>query len=327
MNVRNMNLELTTACPFKCSQCYCSLDNPRHMDISIAKKWVDQAAKCGVKEIALSGGETICYPHLYEIIRYAKDRNLVTHAAFSGWHFTQQVFDSLQDAGIDNICISLNGSTEEINRITRQGYYDAIGALELLHANGYKHTTINWVMHSNNADDFPQMLKLCETFEVYGVDVISFKPDSNNQMESVPSREQLLTTAEYIQNYKGPIKIFVETCFSPLRALLGETKLLGNLNVGIFKGCSAGRTAFSVSVDGLVSPCRHLNIFEKYDTLEEYWDQSSVLVALRNAENDVREPCNNCKYQPYCRHCMAINYQINNDIYIGNKMCSLQMKK
>ena len=111
MKLVSMNLELTTACPLRCSQCYCNLENPKHMSPETAKKWIDEGVSAGVSVISLSGGETLCYPHLYEVIRYAKERGMTTAAAFSGWGLSEDVLERLRKAGLDHLNISLNGST------------------------------------------------------------------------------------------------------------------------------------------------------------------------------------------------------------------------
>ena len=59
-----MNLELTTRCPLRCPQCYVSLNTGREMPLDTALYWLRDAAECGVKDINLSGGETLCYPQL-----------------------------------------------------------------------------------------------------------------------------------------------------------------------------------------------------------------------------------------------------------------------
>ena len=141
-----MNLELTTRCPLRCPQCYCDLTKGKDLELETALYWLNEAAKNHVRTVNLSGGETMLYPHL-----------------------SQLIFD-----GVSGIFISLNGSTEEINAHSRDGYSLAIRALEILNEIGYEKTCINWVMHSNNADDFPNMIRLAETYHVAEIAVMVF---------------------------------------------------------------------------------------------------------------------------------------------------------
>lgn len=319
-----MNIELTTNCPLRCPQCYCSLTGGKNIDLETAKYWIEQGAGLGVKEVMLSGGETLCYPHIYEVVEAAKQYCGGANVALSGYRFTQDVFDRLVKAGVTGIYISLNGSTERINSQTRDGYELAINALRLLHDNQYSNTTINWVMHSNNAEDFPNVVALAEKYGVSSVVILAVKPDSRKMLSTVPSQQQMIEVSNYVKSYRGKTRIYIESCFSPLLALTCDTKLFGNMNVGKNNGCGAGRTTFSVSVDGLLSPCRHLDYYEKYNTAEEYWYHSPIQKQLRELENQLpEEPCSSCRFQKYCRPCKAIGSKIDGKFCKENRYCPL----
>lgn len=320
---RAMNLELTTCCPLHCPQCYCTLNGGKHLDYHIAVKRLQEAAEAGVVSVNLSGGETTCYPRLVDLVREARNVGISPNIATSGYHFTQELFDSLCEAGIEGIYISLNGSQKEINELSRDGYQLAIDALKLLDMNHYQKSFINWVMHSNNADDFDNVVCIAEKYHINHLVILSFKPDSHHQLDSFPSSKQIVQIAEFIKNYRGHVKIMIETCFSQLLAVCFETKLLGNLNVGLKKGCGAGRWMLNIDVDGRFSPCRHLDYYEQWDSLQDYWSKSSVLDTIRSIEEKIHKPCCNCYYQTNCRHCLAINSKLHGELYLGFENCTL----
>ena len=85
--LETLNLEVTTACPLKCPQCYCTIESGRHLDLKIAKHRVDEAADLGVKVLLISGGETMCYPNLYELIQYSSPKIKEIKIAISGIFF------------------------------------------------------------------------------------------------------------------------------------------------------------------------------------------------------------------------------------------------
>lgn len=321
--LETINLELTTACPLRCPQCYCSLEGGKHLDFETAKMRVDEASSLGAKILLLSGGETLCYPYLIPLIEYASGRIPEIRVALSGWKFDQNTYEKLTASGVTEISISLNASTEELNRITRDGYTYSIEALKLLQKNHYQHTMINWVMHSSNADDFGNIVRLAEQYDVCGILVIGVKPDSNNTLQSYPSREQMIGLSRKIKAYTGKVRILIESCFSNLLAFHSETRLFGNLNVSKYKGCGAGRNGISVDVDGRLTPCRHITAVEDIQPMAEYWQNSKYLFILRHMEDDVKEPCSQCKYKPYCLHCAAINWQTKGSIQVGFDHCPL----
>ena len=319
-----MNIELTTACPLRCPQCYCHLSESKHIELETAIYWIREGVKNGVKNVMLSGGETLCYPYIYEIVTEAKKICNVVNMAISGYGFTENVLERLINSGISGIFVSLNGSTEEINSYTRDGYDFAISALQLLYNNKFRNTHISWVMHANNSDDFRNVIQIAEKYNVKGLVILSAKPDSNYSLHSTPTKNQMHNIRKAIRNHRGNVQISVQTCFSPLLAFLSDIGWLGNLNVGNNKGCGAGRNMFSVSVDGLLSPCRHLEYLENHTTLESYWNASTTIQKLREIDNSRREPCISCYYKDNCRHCLAINTKKSGELFIGNELCPMQ---
>src|SRR2546422_918837 len=46
--------------------------NPGHMPLEVGLRTIDEAAALGMKELQLSGGDPLLYPHLVELIRAAR---------------------------------------------------------------------------------------------------------------------------------------------------------------------------------------------------------------------------------------------------------------
>lgn len=319
----NMNIELTTRCPLRCPQCYCDLNRGKDINIDIAKKYIEQASNLKIPYINLSGGETMVYPHLLELIKACSEYGLYSSIAISGYGFNSYVLDKLINAGIGDIYVSLNGSNSKINSLTRDGFDLAIKTLEVLKNSKFKRYYINWVAHENNITDISNMVDLAKSYNVSKLIIISFKPDSNYELKSVPSKEKFLYLANYIKKFKdNKLDIIIESCYSQLRAYVMNGYLF-NANIGIEKGCGAARDGISIDVDGNLTPCRHLEYHEKYEKINDYWNKSSILNEIRNAENNVSEKCYNCKYSNNCLPCIAINSKLENKICKNNSYCPL----
>ena len=285
-----MNLELTTKCPLHCPQCYVHLNTGEELPREEALYWLREAARSGVRHVNLSGGETLCYPYLDDLLRECRSLGLVSNIALSGAYVTRRRLGELLEAGADRIFVSLNGSTREINEQTRDGYELAIHALELLRELHFSQTTINFVMHRCNADDLGAMIELAERYEVKALVLLAFKPDAAHQLNSFPSAEQLRAAARVIKAYKGPVSVTAEPCFSQLRALVGK-RFFVNLNTGVSRGCGAGRDGISVDVRGHLTPCRHLDVPEQTRSITDYWQNSAFLSQLRSMHESREEPC------------------------------------
>ena len=319
---KTMNMELTTTCPLRCPQCYCSLTGGKHMKLETAIHWIQEGGKSGVQNVMLSGGETLCYPYIYDVVAAAHKYCGNACIALSGFALTKNVLDKLIESKVDAIFVSLNGSTESINAQTRDGYELAISALELLKDFRFEQTFINWVMHSNNSNDFANVVEIAEKYNVKCLIIMAAKPDSNNELTTMPTKEQMLHVRDIVSNFKGNTHIMVESCYSPMYALISEKT--GSLNTGKYRGCGAGRFTFSVNVDGMLSPCRHLDYFEMHSKLQDYWNESPTLHRLRIIEDNKREPCLSCKFSEHCIHCLAINDKLRGELHVGYEKCPLQ---
>ncbi len=319
-----MNIELTNSCPLRCPQCYCSLEGGKHIPPDTAIRVIEQAAAIGVRHVELSGGETLCYPYLFQVVAAARKFDVAPSISISGWHFDDSVLQKLIEAGIENIYVSLNGPTRETNALTRDGFELAVSALETLSRNQFQNTIINWVMHRQTADLLPDMIALAEHYHASGILIINPKPTSAGEMNTLPTSEQIFRTAELVKKQRGAsVELIVQHCFSPLLALSMENKLWGNLNRGPYRGCTAGVISFCVNLDGLFSPCRHLDLFEKWDSVEEYWNNSEILREIRELDSKKEEPCLTCRLGDYCRPCIAVNAKCQGRLFIGDSLCEI----
>ncbi len=317
------NIEITTACPLRCPQCYCSLEGGKHIPLETATEMLRQAAALGVTHAELSGGETMCYPHLYELVAVARSFGIAPSIATSGWKFDDTALERLIDAGIDTIAISLNGPTEAANALTRDGYALAIQALEVLQRHPFHGALINWVMHRDSVPLLPQMIALAEQYEIDTILIIEPKPTAAGDLETYPTPEQLRQVADMVKNPHGNVELVVQHCFSPLLALSCDNRLWGNRNRGPYKGCTAGTVSYCVDVQGRFSPCRHLEFFETHDSAAEYWQSSPVLASLRQTYAHPQGKCASCRLHPYCRHCVAIPSKLRGTLCFDAEHCKL----
>lgn len=122
-----IQIETTALCSARCSFCVYpevgAARGLRHMDHALFRKIVDEAADAGVfTAYVLNGlGEPTLDPQLEERIRYVSEADpaaavkIYTHGA----HLTPARFDRLRDAGLGEVCISLNAvRADQHERVT-----------------------------------------------------------------------------------------------------------------------------------------------------------------------------------------------------------------
>ncbi|MDD3852437.1 MAG: radical SAM protein [Syntrophomonadaceae bacterium] len=322
-----MNIELTTRCPLRCPQCYCDLNRGKDIDKNIALKYIEQAGRLKIPFINLSGGETLVYPFLDELLQAIKEQGLHSAIAISGWGLDEYRLQRLKNAGVGEIYVSLNGSTPEVNQLSRDGYELAINALKLLQKDNQDNYYINWVARNDNVADFPNLVSLAQSLGVKQIVILDSKPDSEYVLQAALSRENFLILADYIKKHsQQDIELVVEPCFSTMKAYIYNSYLL-NRNIGFNKGCGAGRNGISVDVDGNLTPCRHLLYPENYDQIEDYWWHSEVLDKLRKFEDNRGEPCNNCHFSNNCISCRAVADKVEKNLFSGNHYCVIGEEK
>ena len=316
-----VNIELTTYCPLQCKQCF-AFNTRKHMPLTLAQKIIKEIASLGVEYINISGGDPLQHPQLNIIIKEASNHKVKTNIAVSGVGITDKTLDALLSAGLHGIFISLNGSTEEINMLSRDGYSIAMQALTNKNLLNFKIRGINWVMQHSNTLDFPNIVKLAENLNLTHITILSKKPSLSGTLEDYPIEDDLYFMVHFIKQYHGPIQLDVDLCFSQLLALLGKGLFI-NTNTGMFKGCTAGIDSIAINVHGEYQPCRHLMIPEQWLSISDYWNHSKILHQLRHHFDMETHTCHNCTLKYYCRPCAAISNTQKLDLSMNNTYCPL----
>lgn len=318
-----MDIVLTADSPIQGMQRNTHTDAVKEINPKVAIQRIREAGEAGIDKICLSGGAPVYYPHLSELIHECSSLGLTSSVEVSGVYYGKETLAGMIGDGVDEIKIRLNGPCDELCLPADDGCVPASKLLEDLQDLRFENTKINWVMHGSRACELQDMIKLCERYGVSELVILGFRPDAVSDRKSFSTADRMNEAERQISSYKGSVTVTADACFSQLRALLGESVLLGNRNVGIGRGCGAGRDRISVNVDGKLTPCRYLNVTGEYDTIAEYWEKSAFLQELRSAEDKREEPCRGCRYEKNCLPCMAAGYSLRDDIPFGLKKCSL----
>ncbi len=167
---------------------------------------------------------------------------------------------------------------------------------------------------------------IAERYNVRNLVILSLKPTSQNELAHYPTKDQIKSVARYVCSYRGRVNLRIEPCYSCLNTALKELSEKLSIHSPAFSGCLAGHGIISVNVDGEITPCRHLDIPENYNTIEDYWKDSAVLKQIRQAAANKDEPCKSCVYREGCLQCLAVNYSDKGQIRYGFEGCPMQEK-
>lgn len=294
-----MLAELTHRCPLACP--YCSnplelLGKDRELDTAT---WVDvfgQAADLGVLQLHLSGGEPASRPDLVDLTRAARQAGLYTNLITSGIGLTPRRLDALEQAGLDHIQLSLQGTNAALaDRIGgyKGGFDRKIQVMQEIKRRGIP-LTLNAVMHRHNLDDLEETIDLAVDLGARRLEVACVQFHgwaSRNRAALLPTRAQ--TEAA---------KRIVAAAEQRLRGVLAFDFVPPDYYSDYPKACMGGwgSAGLNVTPDGTVLPCHaaetipHLEFQSVRDTpLRDIWYRGVAFNAYRGTDW-LPDPCRSC---------------------------------
>ncbi|MPT23912.1 MAG: radical SAM protein, partial [Starkeya sp.] len=112
-----MLAELTHRCPLQCPYCSNPVELDRRNVELDTETWLrvfSEAAKLGVLQVHLSGGEPTARRDLEQMIRHCVEVGLYTNLITAGVGVTAERLQSISDAGIDHVQLSFQGATADM---------------------------------------------------------------------------------------------------------------------------------------------------------------------------------------------------------------------
>ena len=297
---RILQIEITKDCPFSCPQCYKPSSDSCHMDFDRLKNLLSAIEnKC--KGISFNGGEPMVYPYIYDLLNFIQGKNFDVYVYSSGYGVDKNFCSTIKRNSRLNYYISLNGSTKEINDLSRQGYSVAIQAMETMTESGVDYGIV-WVARHDNVNDFPNIIDLARYYNISHIAVISNRLTGEGIIDSPLDGDDLTKLASIIKGKEAcEPYIWVDNCFSDLIVALG------NHMKGLPMRCLAGINRCTVNYDFSFQPCTHLHYAEKFESLEDYWNDSETLRTLRTHQYSDGGLCRLCLNKKRCFPCRAAN--------------------
>lgn len=264
-----VNIELTRKCPLNCDFCYKGNKINKDMDFKDFEKYIFELSKLGTKKILLVGGDPLCYSNIVECVKSAKSLEMEVNLSTGGTLLNNNIAYKLKKAKLDGFFVSLNGSTEKINRLSRDGYNDAINAINIA-VNNKLNVYINFVVRDDNINDLNNVIKLAKNMGVLSIHLLSNKKDKDGKIHSQISKDNLNILHNIIIENESFLE--VENCMYCLG--------LKDINP-IFKGCIAGKVLMVISCDGEFMVCPHTFYKKSYKNIEDFWLKDTYLKNIR----------------------------------------------
>lgn len=295
----SMLAELTHRCPLACPYCSNPLALEGRDSELTAGEWArvfDEAARLGVLQLHLSGGEPMSRRDIVEIARAASAAGLYTNLITSGIGLDADRLAQLAEAGLDHIQLSIQDTMpDSADRIAgyRGAHARKMALAAAIRAAGFP-LTINAVVHRANIDRMQEMVALAVSLGAGRVEVAHAQYYGwalKNRAALMPTKEQALRAVEQIAHmraqYAGTIVI---------------DAVIPDYYASQPKACMGGwaKQALNVTPSGRVLPCHAAETIPRLEfwsvrdhALGEIWTSAPAFNAFRG-EDWMREPCRSC---------------------------------
>ncbi len=294
-----MLAELTHRCPLSCPYCSNPLDLARQDSELTTAEWEDvfrQAADLGVLQLHLSGGEPATRRDLETLVKSARDAGLYTNLITSGIGLTERRLSVLDEAGLDHIQLSLQGTTPEMaDEIGgyRGGYQRKMQVAEWIARIGFP-LTLNAVLHRRNLHQLPRALEMAVEMGARRIEVATVQFHGwalRNRDALMPTKEQAAEATRLVQEARTRLKGTLVVDYVP-----------ADYHSDYPKRCMGGwgSTGVNVAPNGAVLPCHAAQTIPhlSFDTvrekpLAEIWYDGAAFNAYRGT-GWMAEPCRSC---------------------------------
>jgi PqqA peptide cyclase len=290
--------ELTHRCPLHCVYCSNPLELQGRASELSTETWsriFQEAARAGVLQADLTGGEPLARPDIVELVRAARNAGLYVSLITSGMPLDEPRVAKLIDAGLDHIQLSFQAAREDLaNEISgSKAHAQKLRVLDWLKQVRVG-ITLNFVIHRRNIDQIEEMLALAESSTATRVEF------ANVQYYgwAFANREHLLPTRAQLDRSIAILKQAQER----LRGKIRVEYVVPDYYATYPKPCMGGwgRKLLLITPGGDVLPCHAAQVipglkFEnvKDRSLREIWDSSEAFQKFRG-QAWMQEPCKTC---------------------------------
>jgi PqqA peptide cyclase len=292
--------ELSYKCPLHCP--YCSnpltIGEAKYKTELATEDWVRvfrQAADLGVLQLALTGGEPLVRKDVETLTAVSREVGLYSTLVTAGTPFTRTRAESLREAGLDHVQISIQDSDPiESDRVAGTPSYDKkIEAARIARELGFP-LTINVVLHRQNLDRVEAIIALAEELGARRVELANTQYQgwaAINRSALMPSRAQLEHGQRVVEEARERLGPRMEILW-----------VLPDYYEDYPKPCMGGwgRDAMVITPNGDVLPCQAASTipglaFENVRdaSLADIWWESDAFQRFRGTDW-MQEPCRSC---------------------------------
>ena len=298
--------------PLSTEECFAVIDN----FLGMLGRLSDEHTIELMPRINFTGGDPMLRPDLFELLDYAKERDVYVGVLGNPHCVTPSSARKLKEYGVRRYQISIDGMEEVHDSLRQKGSFsNSLRALEVLRDAGIMENVMFTVSKQNAGDLIPVMRLMAER-KVQRFDFARVAAYGNarelDSFQPLEYRELLLEVYETMKELKAQgAKTdygFKDHLWNLLRFELGDYNIRENNRENrLYDGCHAGQTFLVLLADGTIYACRRFvsplgNALS--DDLYNVFRYSPTLDQLRNV--NLYQKCRSCELRQYCRGCPAV---------------------
>lgn len=319
----------TNACNARCVHCSSDAAKalPAELGTDEAKRMFEDLARCGVFDVAISGGEPLVRRDIFDIVEHAVACGIRVGLGSNGSTITPATARRLKDIGLDRLQISIDGlrATHDLAR-RWNGLFDISERAILRGIEAGLRVHVCFTAHRLNHRDLEGVVEQCLRWGVTRFNMSRFVPTGRGDADldlSPPEWRELVARFDSLrERYRGGIEFSTHLA----QSILNDPEL--ECRPG-FVGCQAGRAQGCIGPEGDVSPCVMLpirigNVRDR--SLMEIWKSSEMIAALHD-RSTLGGLCNGCSFVEKCGGCRAVAYAYTGDALAADPRCWLHARE
>ena len=289
--------ELTYRCPLTCGYCSNPVDDAggTALDTATWRRVLAEAEALGVVQVHFTGGEPLLREDLEELVSQARYLDLYTTLITSGIPLRRHRLETLHQAGLDAIQLSIQAADRErCDELAGGAVYDRKLAVARWVRELGLPLTINCVLHRQNVDDVENLIALAETLDADRLELANVQYLGwalVNRPALIPDRRSLDHARETARSARRRVAGTMEIVF-----------VTPDYYADTPRPCMDGwgRRYLIVAPDGRVLPCHAAHTIPGLPAasvidhpLETIWEESRLFNAFRG-DSWMLDPCRTC---------------------------------
>ncbi|MCS0496230.1 pyrroloquinoline quinone biosynthesis protein PqqE [Ancylobacter sp. MQZ15Z-1] len=295
-----MLAELTHRCPLQCPYCSNPVELDRRNVELDTETWLrvfSEAARLGVLQVHLSGGEPTARRDLEAMIRHCVEVGLYTNLITAGVGLTPERLAAISEAGIDHVQLSFQGAdaamTDHVSNF-KGAHERKLAVAREVRRLGLP-LTVNSVVHRANIEQIPAFIELALELGAKRIEIAHAQYYGwalRNRQALMPTREQVFRALDVVEEARVRLKgrLTIDAVVPDYYARYPKPCMNG-----------WGRQSLNVTPSGKVLPCHAAETIPSLEfwnvrehSLQEIWVESPAFNAFRGTDW-MPELCRSCE--------------------------------